>query len=575
MPPNSLLFLFVLLLAPAPSIASLRGVHPSNLSRYNSPYSCLPRDNPASTNPITLSPSQLNDDYCHCRDGSDEPGTSACPDSFFSCVNKGYRAKQIPSSWVDDLVCDCCDGSDENPGVCADACQELKAKDREHVTTRANSIWRGVKTKERYIEEGRKGRDKEARELAKLERELKSLSRRYEQSQRVAHSLRKRKELNEKLGGQADHDASGEGQRTTEEQDGEDNEYDYDHDDYEDDHEDLDDDHGDSDDLGDDHVHDDEDADDDHHLDDEQDDDYDAERDDGFDDEDEHDDDYYEDDDDYADEDDHVDEDDYEDDYEDEAEDDVGEEVEEEPRWESAGNDSDDVASPAGGEGEGDDALDLDNVCAGLVSRGPNPFIRSVTYIKLMVLSKLQKVLPKGINVLGGNVGGHNLDECVRKADQAKWDLEREKSDLERKVRDIKGKMGNDYGLDGEFWPLHGKCVRKKMGQYEFEICPFDRVKQFERGHMLATVGRYGGWGEEGRGKWMEYKNGDRCWDGPQRSIKVVLQCGEEEDIVGVDEPSRCTYEMKFQTPAVCRGEDAEALLAEFDDGEETDKQEL
>lgn len=574
MPLHSLLPLVILLIAHTPSIASLRGVHPLNLSRYNSPYSCLPRDNPTSTNPITLTPSQLNDDYCHCRDGSDEPGTSACPESFFSCINKGYRVKQIPSSWVDDLVCDCCDGSDEKPGVCADACQELKAKDRELVTGRADSIWRGVKAKEAYIEEARKGRDKEGRELAKLERELKSVSRRYEDSQRVAQGLRTRKELNRKAGGQELHRSDpAEEQRRREEQEGANVDYDYDDDDYDDDHDEFDDHDTDLDDQGDDHVHEDNDVDDEDHFDGGKDDDYETEEDDDehFDEVDDNVHDDYEDEDDYVDEDDPVDE----DDYDVEAEDDVDEHAKEEPRLESAGNDSDDLTSGAGEKGEEEETLDLDNVCAGLVSKGPNPFMRTVTYIKLMALSKLKRLLPKGINMLGGNAAGHDLDECVRKADQAKWDLEREKSDLERKIRDIKGKMGVDYGADGEFWPLHGKCVKKKLGQYEFEICPFDKVKQFEQGHMLATVGRYSGWGEEGRGKWMAYKNGDRCWDGPQRSIKVILQCGEEEDIVGVQEPSRCTYEMKFETPAVCKGEDAEALLAEFDDGEETEKQEL
>ncbi|RVE60666.1 hypothetical protein OJAV_G00183130 [Oryzias javanicus] len=99
---------------------------------------------------------QVNDDYCDCADGSDEPGTSACPRGRFYCTNLGFRPHYIPSSRVNDGICDCCDASDEyNSHVrCQNTCWNLGQRERAFVEGQMRTLDEGLRLKQQLIEEG-------------------------------------------------------------------------------------------------------------------------------------------------------------------------------------------------------------------------------------------------------------------------------------------------------------------------------------------------------------------------------------------------------------------------------------
>ncbi|EQB78327.1 glucosidase 2 subunit beta isoform 2 precursor [Camelus ferus] len=170
-----MLLLLLLLLSPmcwAVEVKRPRGVSLTNHHFYDEskPFTCL--DGSAS-----IPFDQVNDDYCDCKDGSDEPGTAACPNGSFHCTNTGYKPLYIASRWVNDGVCDCCDGTDEyNSGiVCENTCREKGRKERETLQQMAEVTREGFRLKKILIEDWKKAREEKQKKLIELQAGKKSL----------------------------------------------------------------------------------------------------------------------------------------------------------------------------------------------------------------------------------------------------------------------------------------------------------------------------------------------------------------------------------------------------------------
>lgn len=116
------------------SVPPLLGTHPTD-EKYFATQIIKCKDGSKS-----FSRDRLNDNYCDCVDGTDEPGTSACPAAKFYCRNVGSKPLFIFSSRVNDGICDCCDGSDEYDSSikCPNTCimgGNIEYKPETHIST--------------------------------------------------------------------------------------------------------------------------------------------------------------------------------------------------------------------------------------------------------------------------------------------------------------------------------------------------------------------------------------------------------------------------------------------------------
>ncbi|KAF9988047.1 hypothetical protein BGZ75_010097 [Mortierella antarctica] len=133
--------------------------------------------------------------------------------------------------------------------------------------------------------------------------------------------------------------------------------------------------------------------------------------------------------------------------------------------------------------------------------------------------------------------------EAYGKATEAERKLQSEAQDLERK-------LDMDYGIDETFAHLVDKCFEYKDMEYTYSLCLFGEALQ--KSQSSTSLGKFSNWVGYNYDTQL-YTGGTKCWNGPERSVKVVMSCGVVNEIVAVSEPSKCEYLYKFRTPAACR----------------------
>ncbi|KDP21049.1 hypothetical protein JCGZ_21520 [Jatropha curcas] len=132
-------------------------------------------------------------------------------------------------------------------------------------------------------------------------------------------------------------------------------------------------------------------------------------------------------------------------------------------------------------------------------------------------------------------------------------------SKLQSRISSLTKKLKHDFGIDKEFYSFYDRCFESKQNKYIYKVCPFKHASQDE-GHSTTRLGQWDKFEDSYRV--MIFSNGDKCWNGPDRSLKVKLRCGLKNELTDVDEPSRCEYVAFLSTPALC----LEEKLRELED---------
>ncbi|XP_029945310.1 glucosidase 2 subunit beta [Salarias fasciatus] len=509
------LLLLVVVGASSVEVQRPRGVPLSKRQFYEEgkPFTCLDGSR-------TIPFDRVNDDYCDCQDGSDEPGTAACPNGSFHCTNAGFRPGFIPSSRINDGICDCCDATDEyNSGAaCQNTCRELGRKERESLQKMAEIAKEGFLLKQQLIHEAKTGIEEKQTKLAEVQSSKKDLETKVEALRTVKETMeqpekeakerhlkaweeqkaeiRKEKdkarmvevfiELDDDADGlvsvaelmsHSELDPDSDGTFSDVEAQG------------------L---------LG------------------------------GVD---------------------KVDTAAFEsvwnnikDKYVLESNPDTPVPLETPPeeREPVPDNDSDQYAEDeVPEEDEEDEEEDEDDD-----SDDGDYKVPPTTGTQEKKDDDDEGTMPPY------DQETQTLIDAAQKARDEFDEAEKALREVDDQIKNLEKEISFDFGPSAEFAYLYSQCYELSTSEYIYRLCPFNRVSQKPKyGGSETNLGTWGKWAgpEDDVHSVMKYEHGTGCWQGPNRSTTVKLTCGKETVVTSTSEPSRCEYLMEFTTPAICK----------------------
>ncbi|KAK4881608.1 hypothetical protein RN001_004927 [Aquatica leii] len=489
-----------------------RGVSLSRASLYNPEKDFMCFDGS-----LTIPFSQINDDYCDCLDGSDEPGTSACPNGIFYCTNAGHTPLNLDSSRVNDGVCDCCDGSDEYLNMhlkCTNNCFELGQTAREERQRQAELLKIGSQIRLEFSQKGiqlKQEKKEKLNDLQKQQTEAEYLLNEKEGFKKEAEELEGKflehyKKIEEEERKKKEEE---ELERSRPEMIETFNKYDSNQDGFVDISE-----------LQSRAT-------------------FDRDRNGEV--------------------------------SEDEAKFFLNEEtsVDLETFIKScwvrikpflmieAGT----FKPPAGDNGEADqeqtaDATEPEHEEVEDLNEKEHPDIDGEDEEEEEEEEPQEEVKPVSAN------SSPKYDEETQKVVDAANDARKEYysakdtvNNIKSEIKDIERYLEIDFGSDDEYAILEGSSFEYTDHEYIYKLYPFNKIIQQPKSSSLEThLGTWSDWiGTQDKYSIMHYTNGHSCWNGPQRSTKVYVTCGSENKVTSVSEPSKCEYQFDFTTPAACK----------------------
>ncbi|KAF3921253.1 hypothetical protein ABW21_db0205894 [Orbilia brochopaga] len=154
--------------------------------------------------------------------------------------------------------------------------------------------------------------------------------------------------------------------------------------------------------------------------------------------------------------------------------------------------------------------------------------------------------------------GSSGTSPKVQKATDALADAESDLSSKETELSRVREDLAKDYGAKNVFLALKDICTEAQSGEYTYSFCHLGRATQKNRDGGHTHLGDWTGFERrlddeiEEEVLVIKYERGARCWNGPERSAYVYLRCSAEETVLSVAETEKCVYKFVATSPAVC-----------------------